>query len=48
MTKQDELAELMASGCPSVAEAARRMVISQSYADQMWQRIKRRLGNQAR
>lgn len=44
----DFLAEQMAEGCPSIAEAARRLGITQSWADQCWQRIRRGLGDQAR
>lgn len=41
---RDDIAEEMANGCPSVAEAARRLRISQSRADQHWQAIKDGLG----
>lgn len=41
------LAELMATGCPSVSEGARRMGLTQSRGDQLWQRIRRELGEQA-
>lgn len=44
----DLLAEHMAEGCPTIAEAARRLGITQSWADNCWQRIKRGLGEQAR
>lgn len=42
-----QLAELMAEGCASIAEAARRLDVSQQWADKLWQRIKRELGPQA-
>ena len=45
--KMDELAELMGAGCPSIVEASRRMGLTQSRTDQLWQRIKRDLGPQA-
>lgn len=41
---RDDLAEEMANGCPSISEAARRMRITQSRADQHWQAIKAALG----
>jgi len=41
---RDDLAELMAEGCPSVSEAARRMGVSQKRADLYWQAIKDGLG----
>lgn len=41
---RDDLAEEMANGCPSVSEAARRLRITQSRADQHWQAIKAALG----
>jgi len=41
---RDDLAEEMANGCPSISEAARRMQITQSRADQHWQAIKDGLG----
>lgn len=44
---RDDLAEEMANGCPSISEAARRMRILQSRADQHWQAIRRDLGPQA-
>lgn len=43
----DRLADHMAEGCPSVAEAARRMRIALSDADALWARIRRGLGRQA-
>lgn len=45
---RDSLAQLMAQGCPTVAEAGRCLGISQTEADRHWQRIKRDLGPQAR
>lgn len=42
------LAELMAEGCASIAGAAREMAITRSWADQLWQRIRSELGEQAR
>lgn len=44
MQCRTDLAEQMAEGCPSISEAARRVRISQSRADQYWQEIKRGLG----
>jgi hypothetical protein len=44
----DDLADLMAEGCPSISEAARRLGLGQSHADQLWQRIRKALGPQAR
>lgn len=41
------LAELMAEGCASISAAAIEMGISQSRADQLWQRIRADLGEQA-
>lgn len=43
-----ELAELMAEGCPSIVTAAQEMGITRSWADQLWQRIRSDLGEQAR
>lgn len=43
----DRLAEHMAEGCPSIIEAARRMRISVSTADEHWRKIRKRLGRQA-
>lgn len=43
---RDDLAEQMANGCPSISEAARRMRITQSRADQHWQAIKDGLGGE--
>lgn len=40
---RDALAELMADGCPSISEAARRLDIKQSRADQHWQAIRSEL-----
>jgi hypothetical protein len=45
--EMDTLADLMAEGCPSIAEAARRLGTSQTRTDQHWQRIRRDLGEQA-
>jgi hypothetical protein len=42
------LAELMAEGCASVTLAAAEMGITRSWADQLWQRIRADLGDQAR
>lgn len=42
--QRDALADLMADGCPSISEAARRMSLTQSRTDQHWQAIKRDLG----
>lgn len=42
-----DLAELMAEGCPTVREAARRMRLSNKRADIHWQAIRRGLGPQA-
>lgn len=42
-----DIAEEMANGCPSVAEAARRMRLSQTYAAKLWSRIVAELGPQA-
>lgn len=39
-----DLAELMAEGGPSIAQAARTLRITQSRADQHWQAIKAALG----
>lgn len=39
-----DLAEEMANGCPTVSEAARRLCLTQSRADQHWQAIKNGLG----
>ena len=47
-TQMDELADHMADGCPSISEAARRMGMAQNRTDQLWQRIRRDLGEQAR
>lgn len=46
-SEADALAALMAEGCPTVSEAARRLNLTQSRADQLWQRIRRDLGQQA-
>jgi hypothetical protein len=43
----DALADLLADGVKSVSEAARRLGMTQSRADQLWQRIRRALGPQA-
>ena len=43
----DDLAERMANGCASIAQVARDMGIGQARADQVWQRIRRGLGEQA-
>ena len=43
----DDLAERMANGCASISQVARDMGITQSHADQLWQRIRRALGAQA-
>ena len=48
LRQMDKLAELMADGCPSIIEAAYRMRVTQSWADRLWQRIRRQLGSQAR
>jgi hypothetical protein len=37
---RDDLAEEMANGCPSVSEAARRLRMTQTRADQHWQAIR--------
>jgi DNA-binding MarR family transcriptional regulator len=42
------LAELMAEGCASITDAAREMGVTRSWADQLWQRIRADLGEQAR
>ncbi len=42
------LAEAMAGGCASVSDAAIKMGITRSWADQLWQRIRTDLGEQAR
>jgi hypothetical protein len=42
----DELAGLIAEG-ESIIGAGRRMGLKQSYTDQLWQRIRRQLGEQA-
>lgn len=47
MVRMDLLAEEMANGCPTIVEAARRLGLTQSRADQLWQRIRRDLGAQA-
>lgn len=44
---RDALADLMADGCPSVAQAGLRLGLSQSRVDQHWQAIRRTLGWQA-
>lgn len=44
----DRLAEHMANGCPSVIEAARRMRMPIQDVEQLWTRIVRNLGTQAR
>ena len=43
----DRLAEHMAQGCPSLAEAARRMCISVTTSEEYWRRIRKALGAQA-
>ena len=48
LRQMDRLADLMAEGCPSITEAARQMRLTQSRADQLWQRIRRQLGSQAK
>lgn len=47
LAQMDRLADQMADGCPSISEAARRIGLSQSRADQLWQRIRKGLGAQA-
>lgn len=42
------LADLMADGVATIVFAARLLGVSQSRADQLWQRIRRELGPQAR
>lgn len=44
---RDALADLMADGCPTIAEAARRLGMSQTIADRHWQTLRRDLGEQA-
>ena len=43
----DDLAEAMAEGAPSVSAAARTLRLTQSRADQLWQRVRAELGPQA-
>lgn len=43
----DRLADAMADGCPSISQAARDLGLTQSRADQLWQRIRKGLGEQA-
>ena len=45
--QMDTLADLMAGGVPTIIGAARLLGVSQSRADQLWQRIRRELGPQA-
>lgn len=47
LVRMDLLADEMANGCPSIVEAARRLGLTQSRADQLWQRIRRELVVQA-
>lgn len=42
------LAEKMAEGCASIVVAAAEMGITRSWGDQLWQRIRADLGEQAR
>jgi hypothetical protein len=44
----DRLAELMAEGCPSILDAARRMRITAAEAEKHWRAICKGLGPQAR
>lgn len=46
--QMDELADLMADGCGSIREAADRMGIGKSRVDRLWQRVRAKLGEQAR
>lgn len=46
--QMDDMAERMANGCRSVSAVARDMGLTQSRADQLWQRIRRGLGEQAK
>jgi len=43
----DDLAEAMANGAPSISAAARELHLTQSRADQLWQKIRAELGSQA-
>jgi hypothetical protein len=47
LVRMDQIADAMANGCPSISEAARRLGLTQSRTDQLWQRIRRDLGAQA-
>ena len=45
--QMNALADLMADGVATIVGAARLLGVSQSRADQLWQRIRRELGPQA-
>lgn len=45
--QMNALADLMADGVATIVGAARLLSVSQSRADQLWQRIRRELGPQA-
>lgn len=47
LAAMNRLADTMAEGCPSISEAARRLGLTQSRTDQLWQRIRRGCGAQA-
>ena len=47
LARMDELADLMADGCPTISEAARRMGMRQPRVHELWQRICKGLGPQA-
>lgn len=47
VAQMDRLADQMADGCPSISEAARRLGLTQSRTDQLWQRVRKGLGPQA-
>lgn len=44
----DRLADEMANGCPSIAQAGRRLNFAPAHTDYLWRRIRAGLGAQAR
>lgn len=45
--QMDQLADLMADGCPTIRDAAAIMELGKSRVDRLWQRIRAQLGWQA-